>query len=146
MRYTSRATIDASAAAVWDVLCDVRRWPSWTPTVESVHTESFDGTLVVGQSVTVKQPRRRLSRYVLQEVTVGSSFSWGSARFGVRQLAAHEIEPKGPHSCNVRLTFEFSGWLGSALGVLGARRIKDMVDTEAQSLKARLEDSSTIPK
>lgn len=146
MKYTSTIVINAPASAVWEVLANVAQWPSWTPTVESVRIEVADARLRVGQTVAIKQPKRKVSQYVVEEVADGSSFAWGSRSLGVRQWAGHEVAANGPGSCTVRLTFAFSGWIGSTLGALASGRIREMVDTEATSLKARLETLPLPPK
>jgi len=48
MHFSSSATIDAPAEAVWDILTDLRSWPTWNTTVVS-----SEGTVAVGESVKV---------------------------------------------------------------------------------------------
>ena len=46
MHFSSSATIDAPAEAVWDILTDLRSWPTWNTTVVS-----SEDTVAVGESV-----------------------------------------------------------------------------------------------
>ncbi|WP_166462911.1 SRPBCC family protein [Amycolatopsis acidicola] len=136
MHYTTSFSLPVAATAVWELLTDVRQWPGWTPTVESVHAA---GPITeAGQNVTLKQPGRNPVRYTVDVFEPGHRFRWGSARGGVRQAADHVITPEGPRSCTVRLSFTMTGPVGGLLGRLGAGKIKSMVDEEAAALSRRL--------
>ena len=50
--------INASPADVWEVLADIRNWPTWAPTVTSVTTTATD--LVVGTTAELEHRRFRL--------------------------------------------------------------------------------------
>lgn len=137
MRYEKQVMISVPAAEVWTVLADVGSWPVWTPTVTCV--QAPPGVLAEGSEVSIKQPRRRPVRYTVTRLEERRSFRWGRSSGGVAQSADHVIEAFGPGACRVTLTFEMSGPLGGVLGVLGARTIRAMVDTEATSLKRHFE-------
>lgn len=137
MRYEKQTTIAASPAAVWAVLADIGSWPEWTPTFESV--EVAHERLATGSVVTIKQPGRRRMRYRVSRVQEGRSFCWGRSSGGVTQSADHVLEPTDQDSCRLTLSFTMSGPVGSLLGALGGRTIRSMVDTEAASLKKRVE-------
>jgi hypothetical protein len=138
VEYTTTISLAAPAGRAWSTLANLRRWPDWTPTVESIDT-SIDEP-VVGQRVAIKQPGRRVAHYTIEEVNVGSRFRWGSHRGGVRQWADHVVTPRGPDACIVQLTFAMTGPVGSLLARLGAGKIRSMVDTEATSLKGYVEE------
>lgn len=138
MIYTVTKSVAAEADLVWQVIANVGGWPEWTPTVTAVTPAS--STVAEGERYTVKQPGRRPVRYTIEQVEPGRSFRWGDARGGVRQWAEHAVDPAGPGSCTVRLTFAMSGWLGRPIGALASRRIRSMVDTEAESLRSRAEE------
>ena len=136
MKYSTTLDLRVPAERAWKVLSDIRHWPEWTSTVESIDTEP--GPVHVGQAVAVKQPGRRVAHYQIDLVETGSRFRWGSNKGGVRQAADHRVTPTGPNSCRVMLTFGMSGPLGVVLGALGASKIRSMVDGEAGALASRL--------
>jgi carbon monoxide dehydrogenase subunit G len=137
MRYERTIEVPASAEDTWKVLEDVAGWPSWTPTVQKVDVE---GPLQKGTKVRVKQPGRAAVTYEVQVLEPGRRFQWGSHGVGNDQRADHVVEPTGPGSCVVTLTFEMTGALGGIVGGLFGGRIRGMVDTEAESLRKRLSD------
>jgi uncharacterized membrane protein len=134
VRYERKVEVPASADATWQVLRDVESWPSWTPTFEQVELQ---GPLEEGTKVRIKQPGRRTVTYVIQAVEPGRRFQWGSTGPG-HDRADHVVEPTGPDSCTVTLTFELTGLFSIGASALYGRRIRGMVDTEADSLRKRL--------
>jgi uncharacterized protein YndB with AHSA1/START domain len=135
VRYERTVEVPASADATWQVLRDVESWPSWTPTFEQV---DLRGPLEEGTEVRIKQPGRGAVTYEVQALEPGRRFQWGSTGPGNEQRADHIVEPTGPDSCTVTLTFEMTGWVGGVVGGLFGGKIRGMVDTEAESLVARL--------
>jgi Polyketide cyclase / dehydrase and lipid transport len=51
----TRILINASPTEVWEVLADMRNWPTWAPTVTSVTTTATD--LVVRTTAKLKEPK-----------------------------------------------------------------------------------------
>jgi uncharacterized protein YndB with AHSA1/START domain len=134
MRYERTIEVPASAASTWQVLQDVESWPTWTPTFQQVDLE---GPLAEGTKVRIEQPGRKAMTYVIQALEPGRRFQWGSTGPG-HDRADHVVEPTGPDSCTVTLTFEMTGWVGALAGVIYGRKIRSMVDTEAASLAQKL--------
>jgi uncharacterized protein YndB with AHSA1/START domain len=135
VRYDRTIEVPASAEATWQVLQDVESWPSWTPTFQEVELQ---GPLAEGSKVRLKQPGRGAVTYEIQVLEPGRRFQWGSSGPGNAQRADHVVEPTGPDSCTVTLTFEMTGLFSIGVGALYGRKIRGMVDTEAESLVARL--------
>jgi uncharacterized protein YndB with AHSA1/START domain len=135
MRYERKVEVPASAETTWQVIADVESWPSWTPTFERVELQ---GPLEEGTKVRIKQPGRGAVTYEIQELEPGRRFQWGSRGAGNDQSADHVVEPTGPDSSAVTLTFEMTGVLGGIVGGLFGGKIRGMVDTEAESLRKRL--------
>jgi hypothetical protein len=113
------------------VLEDVGSWPSWAPTFTAVEPA---GPLQVGTDVRITQPGRGSATYQVEVLEPGRRFQWGSAGRAVVQHADHLVEPTSPDACRVTLSFEMSGWLGTVLGAVASRKIRSMVDSEAESL------------
>lgn len=139
MRYQRSVAIAAPADEVWAVLSDIRGWPDWTPTVTSV--DGPVAPLRLGHVHLVTQPRRRPTSYTVEDLIDGRSFSWACGNQMMRQQADHEVVPAG-EGCFVTLSFEMSGTLGNLLSNLAATKVRSFVDTEAASLKARMEHAA----
>jgi carbon monoxide dehydrogenase subunit G len=135
MKYERKVEVPASAEATWNVLADVETWPSWTPTFQQV---DLQGPLQEGTEVRIKQPGRGAVTYRIQELEPGRRFQWGSRGVGSDQRADHVIDATGADSCTVTLSFEMTGALGGIVGGIFGRKIRGMVDTEAESLRKRL--------
>jgi len=70
MQTVERVIINASPAAIWQVLADVERWPTWTPTVLEVEPLTSNGHkagLKVGARYRVVQPKLRPAVYEVTE-------------------------------------------------------------------------------
>src|SRR3954453_704830 len=98
----------------------------------------LQGPLQKGTRARIKQPGRGAVTYEVQELEPGRRFQWGSRGAGNDQRADHVVEPTGPESCAVTLTFEMTGLLGGIAGGLFGGKIRGMVDTEAKALRKRL--------
>lgn len=139
MRYHTTVAIPVPAARAWQALAAIPDWPNWTPTVTAIAVDGAPGAAPeVGWAVTIKQPGRGAVEYRIDVVEPGRRFRWGNAKFGVRQSADHVVVPDGEQACTVELTFAMEGPLGGLLGALGAGKIRQMVDAEANALREHL--------
>lgn len=127
--------IAAPPEAVWEVLSDVGRWPTWTASMQSVRILG-GGPLGLGSVVEVKQPRLPKALWTVSEFTAGRSFSWTASGPGVRSVGEHRVTPSGAGS-TVLLSFAQAGPLGAFAGILLGRLIRSYVDIEATGLKTR---------
>ncbi|MFF0145700.1 polyketide cyclase/dehydrase/lipid transport protein [Amycolatopsis sulphurea] len=139
MEYRIEMPLTAGAEQAWDVLSALPAWPRWTPTVEAIETDLERPAQ--GAVVRIKQPRRAAVRYLIDLVEPGRRFRWVSDRGGVRQVADHIVVPAADGSCTVVLGFAMTGPFGLLLGVLGAGKIRAMVNAEAAALRAALSPS-----
>jgi uncharacterized membrane protein len=129
--------IDARPEKVFAVLCDVERWPEWTPTMTNV--QRLDGgPFAIGSRAQVRQPKLRSAVWRVTELQDGRNFTWTTHSPGLRMTAGHLIEPKGAGS-HVELTFELSGWIAPVVSRLYGGLIDRYVTTESQALKKRSE-------
>jgi uncharacterized membrane protein len=137
MRVEETVDVAADPDAVWAVLVDVERWPTWTASTSAVRL--LDPTpLALGSRVEVRQPRLPHAVWTVSALVPGRSFSWESTGPGVRSIGDHEITPT-PAGCRVTLRFTQGGPLGGLVGVLMSGLIRRYVRTEAAGLKARCE-------
>jgi uncharacterized membrane protein len=130
--------IAAPVERVWDVLCEVERWPEWATTVTSVRRLD-DGPLAVGSRARVEQPRIPPTEYVVTELAPGRSFTWVANGPGVRTTARHQLEELGPGSTRVTLAVEQAGPVGVVMGRFYRRLTDRYLTAEAEGIKARSE-------
>lgn len=131
--------IFAPPRLVWDLVIDVERWPEWTPTVTRVERLE-PGPLVLGSRARLWQPKLLTAVWKVSELDEDTgTFTWFTARPGIRVTAIHRVEPT--HDGATRLTLELK--YGSILGPFMAMQLKnlnwDYLTKEAQGLKTRCE-------
>lgn len=129
--------IEAPPAKVFAVLCDVERWPEWTPTMAGVRRLD-NGPFTVGSSAQVRQPKLRSTLWRVTEFDENRNFTWTTHSAGLHMKAGHRVEPHGAGS-RVALTFEMSGLLAPLVSRLYGRLIDEYVATESLCLKKRSE-------
>ena len=74
MEQSARIDVEAPVEQVWEVLCEVDRWPEWAATVISGRRLD-DGPLAIGSRVRVEQPRIPPTKYVATELEPSRSFT-----------------------------------------------------------------------
>jgi len=132
--------IDAPPEKVFALLCDVERWPEWTPTMTSVQRLD-QGPLTVGSSAQICQPKLRTAVWKVTELEAMRNFTWVARSPGLRMKAGHLVERQGMGS-RVQLSFELSGLMARVVSRLYGGLIEQYVTTESQKLKARSESSA----
>jgi hypothetical protein len=139
MQTVERVIINATPAAIWQVLTDVERWPTWTPTVLDVQPLAPNGHgLKVGARYRVTQPKLRPAVYEVTECAPHQAFTWIRKAPGATMIADHRLSPFSSGT-EVELSFSTEGLLGSILGSMYSKRIADYIRTEARSLKQHCE-------
>jgi hypothetical protein len=129
--------IDASAQRVFQTLCDVEKWPEWTPTVQSVRRLD-SGPFTVGSQARVVQPKIRPAVWQVSAMEAPANFIWVSKSPGLRLEAGHGVQTTAA-GCRVSLTFGITGALSSIARLIYGRLIAEYVNTEAQALKKHCE-------
>jgi uncharacterized membrane protein len=132
--------IDAPPERVFALLCDVERWPEWTPTMTSVQRLE-QGPFTVGSSAQVRQPKLRPAVWKVTELEDKRNFTWVSRSPGLRMKAGHLVERYGTGS-RVELSFELSGLMARVVSRLYGGLIEQYVTTESQKLKVRSESAA----
>ena len=138
--FSVAVNIDAPPDQVFAVLCDVERWPEWTPTMTSV--QRLDpGPFGVGSSAQIRQPKLRPAVWKVTELEA-QNFTWVARTPGLRMKAGHRVERQGAGS-RVQLSFELSGLMARVASRLYGGLIEQYVTTESQKLKQRAESAAT---
>ena len=137
MQTVERVIIQATPDAVWRVLADVERWPTWTPTVEHVQPLTPDG-LRIGARYRITQPKLRPAIYEVTECAPHKALTWVQKAAGATMIADHRLIGDNA-STEVELSFATEGLMGAILGSMYAKRIAEYVKTEARSLRLHCE-------
>jgi uncharacterized membrane protein len=137
--FSVAVNIDAPPDQVFAVLCDVERWPEWTPTMTSVQRLD-QGPLTVGSSAQIRQPKLRPAVWKVTELEA-QNFTWVARAPGLRMKAGHRVERQGAGS-RVLLSFEMSGLMARVASRLFGGLIEQYVTTESQKLKQRSESAA----
>lgn len=139
MRYEVTVEVHATPERVWEVLVDVERWPTWSPTMTRVDRLE-DTPFAVGSTARIRQPRLRPATWRVTDLVARERFTWETAMPGVRLAAEHDVVPgPGEHTSSVTLRIAMDGPLASLLGLLAGRMVRGYVDQEAAGLKRRVE-------
>ena len=138
-KFSTSLTINASQEAIWKILSDVSRWHEWTPTVTKVEMLNTP-ELKLGNRYKVFQPKLQPVEWTVIELTK-SNFTWESKSMGMHMVAEHILTSKSANQTELTLTFAFNGWLGSFIGKMYGKLTAEYIQTEAQSLKKRIESS-----
>jgi len=137
--YSTSITINASQNDIWKVLSDVPRWHEWTPTV--IKTEVLDTPeLKLGNRYKVYQPKLQPAEWTVTVLTPLSNFIWESKMPGMHMIAEHNVNAVGKDQTEVILKFAFHGFLGEIIGRMYGKLTEQYIQTEAQSLKKRVEN------
>jgi len=136
-QFSTSITINASQDTVWKILSDVTHWQEWTPTVTKV--EVLDTPeLKLGNRYKVIQPKLQPAEWTVTELST-SNFTWESKSTGMHMVAEHIVKSINANQSEVTLTFAFNGWLGNLIGKMYGKMTQDYIQTEARSLKKRVE-------
>ena len=136
--YSTSITINAGQEAVWKVLADVANWNEWTPTVTK--TEVLDTpALKLGNRYKVYQPKLQPAEWRVTVLTPPSNFIWESKMPGMTMIAEHHVNAVSTNQTEVILKFAFQGFLGEIIGRMYGKLTAEFIQTEAQSLKKKVE-------
>jgi uncharacterized protein YndB with AHSA1/START domain len=132
----ARAEIEIAAPpdAVWDVLTDFDRWPTWNPDVSSM---TFGGDVVEGAEfrwkagpTTITSTIRRIERPRL--------IGWTGRTLGTRAVHVYRLEPRNGATL-VTTAESFDGWLARVARGPMRRTLNKSLDAGLEHLKTRVE-------
>ena len=127
----------ANPETIWHVLADVSHWKDWTPTVLDI-TPLNGENLQVGARYRVSQPEIKPAIYEVTTCVPDEGFTWVQKISGGGLFASHTILVKDG-STTVELSFFSKGLLAAAVATLFSSKIRNLVSTEARSLKEKVE-------
>jgi uncharacterized membrane protein len=133
MNFTTSVEIDADPERVWNTLIDVERWPDWTASMRSVKRLDT-GPFGPDSRVRIEQPRMPPVVWQVTQYEPGTSFTWVSARGGVRTEAYHRLV-RGPEGLSVELGLAQTGALAWLIAALYGGLTRRYVGMEARGLK-----------
>lgn len=130
----AEALIDAPVSLVWQVICDIREWPSWNPAVSSasVYGDYVPGTEFqwTADGVTMIS--------VLQEMSPNKRLLWTGRVPGVRATHAWEFEER-EGGTYVKSEESAEGLFARLLSSLFSRMLNNALEKALQSLKQECE-------
>ena len=136
--FSTSLLINANQEAIWKVLSDVVCWHKWTPTVTKVEAINTP-ELKLGNRYKVFQPKLQPTEWTVTELSK-SNFNWEAKSLGMHMAADHILQPvDAKQQTLLTLTFTFNGWLGRLIGNGYGKITKEYLQTEAQSLKDKVE-------
>ena len=138
-KFSTSITINASQETIWKVLSNVAHWHEWTPTVNKVEVLNTP-EIKLGNRYKVFQPKLQPVVWTITELN-SANFTWESKSPGMHMVAEHIVKSVNANQSEVTLTFAFNGWFGNLIGKLYGKMTEEYVQTEAQSLKKRVETS-----
>ncbi len=136
----TRVEIDAPPATVWAVLTAVDAWPSYVPTVDSLHRET-PGALGPDARVRIKQPGLPELTWRVTEFDEGTSFTWTAKSGGVTTTGGHRVTARTGGGSLLELTLDQRGPLAPLVRTLFGGRTRRYIETEARSIMARAESA-----
>jgi hypothetical protein len=126
--------IDASPAAVWDVLADFEQWPSWNPDVSSV---SLEGELAEGTEFRWRAGPGTITS-VLRYVEFPRALAWTGRTLALDAVHTWRLEPE--HGATlVRTEESWNGIPARLFRHLLARTLARSLETGLEHLKLAVE-------
>lgn len=137
MQVENLILIDAPKSIVWKTSIDVKNWPRWSPTCDSIQRLE-DGPFEVGSRAQIKQPGLPEAVWVVTSLQSEESFTWETKVRGMRMIATHELAAaqEGTESL---LRLEVKGVVARLLWPLIRVSIKRSLERENAGLKAECE-------
>jgi uncharacterized membrane protein len=137
MNIQTSVDIRAEAKNVWDTWMDFERWPEWTRSIDGIQRLDSAG-FGLGSRFRIRQPGIPAAIWTVTEFELGTSFTWGSQTFGIRNVATHRLEPRGG-TASVTLTLVQTGWLARLIRSKAVSTAWEFLAMESQGLKRRCE-------
>lgn len=135
--FEATTTIDAPAAAVWEVLIDGHSWPSWDSGVDEVQ-----GQIAPGNTITIRSAAAPGQKFPVKVTTFDAphrmTFTGGMPLGLFRGVRTYELTEQSEGGTDFRMREEYTGPLVSMIW----RSMPDLSSSFtqfAQGLKRRVE-------
>jgi uncharacterized protein YndB with AHSA1/START domain len=130
----SEIEIAAPPEAVWDVLTDFERWPSWNPDVKSL---SFSGEAAEGSVFRWKAGPGTITS-TIRRVDRPRLIGWTGKTLGIDAVHVYRLEPSdgGTH---VTTEESYEGLVARAFRGPLRKMVKTTLDTGLERLKTEVE-------
>jgi hypothetical protein len=128
--------IEAGPEAVWEVLTDFGRWPTWNSDVKSM---SFGGEVSEGAKFRWKAGPGTITS-TIRRVEQPRLIGWTGKTLGTNAVHVYRLEPRDGKTL-VRTEESFSGLVARLARGPMQRMLKRSLDTGLERLKARVEQS-----
>jgi uncharacterized protein YndB with AHSA1/START domain len=130
----SEIEVAAPPDAVWDVLTDFDRWPTWNPDVKSM---SFDGDVAEGSKFRWRSgPGRIVS--TIRRVERPRLIGWTGKTFGASAVHVYRLEGRDGHTL-VKTEESFEGPVARLARRPMQRMLEKALEKGLSHLKARVE-------
>jgi hypothetical protein len=130
--------IAAGPEAVWEVLTDFGRWPTWNSDVKSM---SFGGEVSEGAEFRWKAGPGTITS-AIRCVELPRLIVWTGKTLGTNAVHVYRLEPRDGKTL-VRTEESFSGLVARLARGPMQRMLKKSLDTGLERLKARVEQPPT---
>jgi uncharacterized protein YndB with AHSA1/START domain len=130
----SEIEIAAAPDAVWDILTDFERWPSWNADIKAM---SIDGGVSPGTEFKWKSGPASI-RSTIRRVERPRVIAWTGKTFGMSAIHVYRLEARDGDTL-VRTEESFDGWLARLLRRQMKKTLQNALDSGLRRLKARVE-------
>lgn len=131
---SAEAAVGAPVEAVWRLLSDLGKWPSWNGSITEIRV---NGPVEAGTTFGWKAGGMRISSR-LEEVTPPFRIAWTGRMFGVRAVHVWELAAEGSGT-RVRTRESFAGWLARLLPGTMRKALAKALEQGLAALKAAAE-------
>ncbi|MGC5629344.1 SRPBCC family protein [Georgenia sp. Z1344] len=130
-------SIEATSAAVWEVLAIPEEWPRWTSSMRTV--ELLDGTFKAGSRLRIRQPGLPPAVWTVTDHRPPAAFTMVSRAPAVVTTAEHVVHRVTRDRTRLALRLSHSGPLARAAHVLLGGRTRRLVELEAAGMRRAAE-------
>ena len=134
-RFAHARQIDAPVGRLWDLTVDIEAWPRYTPTMRVV-SGLDDGPLRIGSRARITQPGMGSRVWTIVDLDERRRFAWETALGSVHMVAAHELRPMSPETCEQILSLDLRGLGAGLVARLAGRRIQQALEAENNGFAA----------
>jgi uncharacterized protein YndB with AHSA1/START domain len=130
--------VAAPSDAVWDVLTDFERWPTWNPDVKEM---SFNGEVAEGSEFRWKAGPSTISS-TIRRIERPRLIAWTGKTLGINAVHVYRLEPRSG-STLVRTEESYAGLAARLARGWMQKKLETSLDAGLRSLKTHIEQHPT---